>query len=66
MGICNSTSKQTTMRKNGFYWVKYNSNWIVAEWDDDSWALPGAIFSPDLKDSNFELIIELPLTPLVK
>jgi hypothetical protein len=54
------------MRKNGFYWVKYNSNWIVAEWDDDSWALPGAIFSPDLKDSNFELIIELPLTPLVK
>jgi hypothetical protein len=32
------------MRKEGFYWVKFQGEWVVAEYIGDSkWWLPGAI-----------------------
>jgi hypothetical protein len=45
-------------RPNGFYWVKFQSKWIVAEWyEHSSWFLCGdpAIYS----DKDFEEIGEL-------
>lgn len=29
------------MRKSGFYWVKVNNEWEVAEWDGQYWEVIG-------------------------
>jgi len=48
------------MRKNGFYWVKYLGNWIIAEWSYRHWYITRT--DHQFKDSDFDLIIEHPLT----
>ena len=46
-------------RPNGFYWVLYDRNWEVAEWDDYRWQRIGgeALFY----DRDFTKIDERPL-----
>ena len=38
-------------REYGFYWIYLDDRWIVAEWEDGDWHVPGREISvePDLK-----------------
>ncbi len=49
------------MREEGYYWVKYRGNWIVAECPFGTyWWIPGDDYQ--LNDSDFEEIDEKRLT----
>ena len=45
-------------RKSGFYWVKLDGEWIVAEWDSkfNWWDITG--WDDSLRDSDFDKINE--------
>ena len=46
----------TEMREPGFYWVRKRrlARWVVAEWDDGAWWVPG--FDRDYDDDDMEQI----------
>jgi hypothetical protein len=46
------------MRQEGYYWVKYEGKWFIAEWDTiyNEWHLTGSEY--DFKDHDFEEINE--------
>jgi hypothetical protein len=51
------------MRKEGYYWVKRNSNddWIIAYWNNDCWYchMDDSSYNDDIyKDHDFEQIDE--------
>ena len=51
-------------RENGFYWVKWDSEWVVAEWSDSEW---GVIWHEyGYPDSEFDEIIEIRLIPPIR
>lgn len=43
--------KEEVKRENGFYWIKHDGAWKVAEWDDNGWYLPG--LTNTFKDDDF-------------
>lgn len=48
------------MRENGYYWVVFNGKWMVAEWCNTIWSIPGRY--PYYFDYSFESIDEKRLT----
>lgn len=49
------------MREEGYYWVKYNGKWMIAEfWRSGLWWLTGAL--PHYNEEDFEEIDEKRLT----
>jgi hypothetical protein len=47
------------MRTDGYYWVKWKTKWIVAEYQDGLWFLSG--LTVDFDDSDFAEIDETPI-----
>jgi hypothetical protein len=50
------------MRKDGFYWVKYEGEWTVGKFFDSRWIVLGGCFMNEvddfMKDSDFSEIDE--------
>lgn len=44
------------MREEGFYWVKDDEQWIIAEWDGGIWYTHGNDY--EFQDSDFQEIDE--------
>lgn len=43
-------------RENGFYWVRIDLDWIVVEWENNSWFKTGIEVA--FNDNEFDQIIE--------
>jgi hypothetical protein len=51
------------MRKEGYYWIRFEKEWHIARYDHQSggiWWMAGYTFP--FRDNNFQKIIETPIT----